>query len=1048
MRTAKQQKTSAGDGTSAFQAGAVSGADGTQDSGLSSYERVSAVAMAPLSGDQQRSSTEVRVPGDTQAEGSHGTEIEVSRILKRFEDVLKKAEKTPEKVMNLQKKLDLAEHDAKTAGIRADEAAKRETRNRAEHAKLLQESDEKNKKLSKEHEKLQAEYKEMSESKHKLFVENMTRRITNESFADAMKEFSIVEEKLKQATKEKTDLAEKLRQAETARGETDNELARLKETLASIEAERDSAKAELDKRREELSSSQKDVSKERLEVQGLTTVLNGLKTAVEAIKARPNGTGSAESDWQKAVELLASRLTAFNIFDDGRHLTHSSVIHEVGMAIVRDAEFDKLRRQQYDLNMVSRHRVDRDELAAHIEANNRAANLLRASFNDPSIRTFSSGFTALVSEGADGALDSESTADGAVGTGGGAQDAGLDEENVQTPAEPTPTWGLSKTFLEATVDEAIDQGKYKATLDSIWPKTREWAADGDEIETYADAVSQIAVSKWAKLTVMKVKLKLDANRRATYKEMSKKDEKQFSCAYTDWWTTLRLHKRLVTESEFQALRDSGFIKALKKEEKGMPPLDERFRDHLQKNEPAQPAVASSSTAPPPPPPLPPHLQRTEGTKEKKPEPEPMPRKRWVPRLKEDGTVELIEELDAAEAERLEDEEKARVDGIWEEVAHKGKKKKAETNAAKASSHAPTGAVPPKAPTGAPPPAPLGPFPLSGYNEGAAGKSTQQTQTPGQTQTQTQPVLTNTAWPRDPAGQVEASVPKLQQMLGLIQAAGSGITMRPKWRPFVMQTPENRSASSCWATQKLITEANDLLVNKGVKFAWNSAFQLTFRSETRDIGVEETAYLAYLWRFIVMPYHEDLKSHGNRPLAQFINIKHKQLGSDHCRATTNVATLAIAKAIRDRDVEMAAQAQKVAAAGGAMGPLQNVAMGPLQNAKAGAVQPAPPAPKPVQDARVEEQRSRLAELAFQCLRDHVMPGDMTSYMTDLADHAASLLNLRNKDDMRLSASDVDAVISDQWRVYNGDGKVVENAKAASSWYWSRKQEKQTQQQQQT
>ncbi|CAI0651922.1 unnamed protein product [Colletotrichum noveboracense] len=335
--------------------------------------------MAPVSGDQERSSTKVRVPGDTQAEGSHGTEIEVSRILKRFEDAPKKAEETPEKVMTLQKKLDLAEQDAKTAGIRADEAAKRETRNRAEHAKLLQESDEQNKKLSREHEKLQAEYKEMSESKHKLFVENMTRRITNESFADAMKEFSI-------ATKERTDLAEKLRQAETARGEADNELARLKETLTSIEAERDLAKAELDKvrekltsmeaardsvtteleglrstvasievmrnsaiaevdqRREELSSSQKDVSKERLEVQGLTTVLNGLKTAVEAIKARPNGTGSAESDWQKAVELLASRLNAFNIFDDGRHLTHSSVIHEVGMAIVRDAEFDKLRR--------------------------------------------------------------------------------------------------------------------------------------------------------------------------------------------------------------------------------------------------------------------------------------------------------------------------------------------------------------------------------------------------------------------------------------------------------------------------------------------------------------------------------------------------------------------------------------------------------------------------------------------------------------------------------------------------------------------------------
>ncbi|KAJ5004059.1 hypothetical protein K4K48_010595 [Colletotrichum sp. SAR 10_66] len=824
MRTAKQQKTSAGDGTSAFQAGAVSGADGAQDSGLSSYERVSAVAMAPVSGDQERSSTEVRVPGDTQAEGSHGTEIEVSRILKRFEDALKKAEKTPEKVMTLQKKLDLAKQDAKTAGIRADEAAKRETRNRAEHAKLLQESDEQNKKLSKEHEKLQAEYKEMSESKHKLFVENMTRRITNESFADAMKEFSIVEEKLKQATKEKTDLTEKLRQAETARGEADNELARLKEMLISVEAERDSAKAELDKRREELSSSQKDVSKERLEVQGLTTVLNGLKTAVEAIIARPNGTRSAESDWQKAVELLASRLNAFNIFDDGRHLTHSSVIHEVGMAIVRDAEFDKLRRQQYDLNMVSRHRVDRDELAAHIEANNRAANLLRASFNDPSIRTFSSGFTALVSEGADGALDSESTADGAVGTGGGAQDAGLDEESVQTPAEPTPTWGSSKTFLEATVDEAMDQGKYKATLESIWPKTRDWAADGDE--TYANTVCQLAVSKWAKLSVMKVKVKLDAIRDGTYREMSLKAEKQFSCAYTDWWTTIRLHKRLVTESEFKVVRDSGLIKQLTKEEKGMPPLDQRFRDYLQENEPA-PAQPSSSTAPPPP--VPAHLQRPEVSKGEK---------------------------------------------------------KAETHAAEAlSSHAPTGAVPQKAPTGAPPPASLVPIPSRGYNGGAAVRPTQQTQT------QAQPVLRNMAWPRDPASQVEASVPKLQQMLDLIQAAGLGITMRHGWQPFVMQIPINRSASSCWASQRLIIEANDLLQNKGIKFAWNSAFQLTFRSDTREVGIEETAYLAYLWRFVVMPYHEHLRSHGNKPLAEFVNAKLRQLGPEHYRANTNAALLA-------------------------------------------------------------------------------------------------------------------------------------------------------------
>ncbi|KAL3302916.1 hypothetical protein RB213_012450 [Colletotrichum asianum] len=327
---------------------------------------------------------------------------------------------------------------------------------------------------------------------------------------------------------------------------------------------------------------------------------------------------------------------------------------------------------------------------------------------------------ALVSEGADGALDFESTADGAVGTGGGAQDAGLDEENVQTPAEPTPTWGSSKTFLEATVDEAMDQGKYKATLGSIWPKARDLAADGDEIETYADAVSQIAVTTWGKLSVKKVKVKLDAIREGTYRELSRRDEKQYSCAFTDWWTTIRLHRRFITDSEYRALRDSGFVKVIKWEVNDIPPFDERFRDHLQKN--------------------------------------------------------------------------------W---------------------------------------------------------------------------------------------------------------------------------------------------------------------------------------------------------------------------------------------------------GGAMGPLQNVAMGPLQNMKtAGAVQPAPPAIKPVQDARVEDQRRRLSELALHCLRDHVMPGDMTSYMTDLADHAASLLNLRNKDDMRLSASDVDAVISDQWRVYNGDGKVVENAKAASSWYWSRKQEKQTQQKQQT
>ncbi|KAJ3955581.1 hypothetical protein N0V92_007903 [Colletotrichum tropicale] len=417
--------------------------------------------------------------------------------------------------------------------------------------------------------------------------------------------------------------------------------------------------------------------------------------------------------------------------------------------------------------MSSRRRVDLDELPAHIEANNRAAKLLLASFNDPSIRTFSSGFTggpsappqtpqprrpttccftrfgaqrdpppppppqqqqqqqqtkgyhaaprrqsvsaprhdfhdrdcgdrprrdalpdaALVSEGADGALDSESTADGAVETGGGAQDAGLDEENVQTPAEPTPTWGSSKTFLEATVDEAMDQGKYMATLDSIWPKTRDWAADGDETEAYAEAVCQLAATKWGKLTVRKVKLKLNAIREGTYRELSRRNEKQYS----------------FTDLEYRALRDSGFVKVIKWEVNDIPPFDERFRDYLQENK--------------------------------------------------------------------------------------------------------------------------------------------------------------------------------------------------------MKT-------------------------------------------------------------------------------------------------------------------------------------------------AVAVQPAPAVPKPVQDARVEDQRRRLSELALHCLRDHVMPGDMTSYMTDLADHAASLLNLRNKDDMRLSDSDVDAVISDQWRVYNGDGKVIENAKTASSWYWSRKQEKQTQQKQQT
>ncbi|KAF4863766.1 hypothetical protein CGCSCA1_v014406 [Colletotrichum siamense] len=577
--------------------------------------------------------------------------------------------------------------------------------------------------------------------------------------------------------------------------------------------------------------------------------------------------------------------------------------------------------------MVSRHRVDRDELAAHIEANNRAANLLRASFNDPSIRTFSSGFTGGPSAPPQtpqprrpstmcftrfGAqrdpppppqqqqqttgyraaprresvsaprhdfhdrdcgdrprrdalpdvwyddfwhdpgsaprhsrfLETAMEADGQRTI----KDESIewnfrvsgspDEESVQTPAEPTPTWGSSKTFLEATVDEAMDQGKYKATLESIWPKTRDWAADGDE--TYANTVCQLAVSKWAKLSVMKVKVKLDAIRDGTYREMSLKAEKQFSCAYTDWWTTIRLHKRLVTESEFKVVRDSGLIKQLTKEEKGMPPLDQRFRDYLQENEPA-PAQPSSSTAPPPP--VPAHLQRPEVSKGEK---------------------------------------------------------KAETHAAEAlSSHAPTGAVPQKAPTGAPPPASLVPIPSRGYNGGAAVRPTQQTQT------QAQPVLRNMAWPRDPASQVEASVPKLQQMLDLIQAAGLGITMRHGWQPFVMQIPINRSASSCWASQRLIIEANDLLQNKGIKFAWNSAFQLTFRSDTREVGIEETAYLAYLWRFVVMPYHEHLRSHGNKPLAEFVNAKLRQLGPEHYRANTNAALVGIATAIQRRDVRTVA-----------------------------------------------------------------------------------------------------------------------------------------------
>lgn len=221
------------------------------------YETVSEVAMAPVSGDQERSSTEVRVPGGTQAEGSRRTEIEVSGILKRFEDALKRAEETPDKVMNLQKKLDLAEHDAKTAGIRADEATKRETRNRAEHAKLLQESDEKNKKLSKEHEKLQAEYKAMEKHAHNLYMENTSSMVANQTLNEIVQRLPIAEEELKKATTEKADLAQKLRQAEAAlkkareQAETDSEkaasAARLREHQLKLEASNIKDKLEAEK---------------------------------------------------------------------------------------------------------------------------------------------------------------------------------------------------------------------------------------------------------------------------------------------------------------------------------------------------------------------------------------------------------------------------------------------------------------------------------------------------------------------------------------------------------------------------------------------------------------------------------------------------------------------------------------------------------------------------------------------------------------------------------------------------------------------------------
>ncbi|KAH0434026.1 hypothetical protein CcaCcLH18_05585 [Colletotrichum camelliae] len=529
---------------------------------------------------------------------------------------------------------------------------------------------------------------------------------------------------------------------------------------------------------------------------------------------------------------------------------------------------------------------------------------------------------APVSEAVDGTQDSGLPADGAVSEEvGDTQDPEV--KKMQTPVQPT--WGSSKTFLEAIVDEAMAKGEYNATLDSIWPKTRNLAeqGDGDEMEAYAEAVFQVAVTRWSKKSVIKVKLKLDAVRNGTYMELSMKKDVQLACAYTDWYSTVCLHRKLIPDSEYQALLASGFVKVFKRGKKYVPPFDERFRDYLQKkvpvpaqpsssstapvSDPAQPAVASSSTAPPPPPPAPPHLQRPEGTKEKLVY-DTVPAKAdtlWVERMQTDGTVEFIKEMDAAEAQRLAEEKEARINGIWNEVGPKGKQK-AETQSTKASSsHAPTGAVPPKAPTGAPSPASLGPIPLRGYNGVSAAKPTQQTEMQTQTQPQPQPVLRNKAWPRDPAGQVEASVPKLQQMLDLIQAAGLDITMGMHWRPFVMQIPINRSAWRCWAEQRLIVAANGLLPNKGIKFAWNSAYQLTFRSETRHIGVEETAYLAYLWKFVVIPYHEHLTSHGHKLLPEFVNIKLRQLGADHCRLATNVALVDIATAIQRRDARSAA-----------------------------------------------------------------------------------------------------------------------------------------------
>ncbi|EQB57228.1 hypothetical protein CGLO_02671 [Colletotrichum gloeosporioides Cg-14] len=198
----------------------------------------------------------------------------------------------------------------------------------------------------------------MSESKHKLFVENMTRRITNESFADAMKDFSIAEEKLKQATKDKTDLAEKLRQAETARGEADNELARLKETLTSTEAERDSvdaalaatretvtsteaerdsATAELDKVREMLASTEADLHLEKAEVSLLEERLSS-----EVMEAQLDTAADGRSDWEKTVDLAASRLKTLTPLDDGMHHTYRQCLRELTSPMVSDDAYKRI----------------------------------------------------------------------------------------------------------------------------------------------------------------------------------------------------------------------------------------------------------------------------------------------------------------------------------------------------------------------------------------------------------------------------------------------------------------------------------------------------------------------------------------------------------------------------------------------------------------------------------------------------------------------------------------------------------------------------------